>query len=114
MRDKRPPSGKLAKKGSREAPAPVVSGFKYLRLVGTWLQALHPEGTTRDRAGNRQLFYDQYATVRLRYFFTPTVTSLRGIPQVSELTRVPQRWGVPRTALGTLREASAVFDAALL
>jgi hypothetical protein len=114
MNDKRPPRGKLAKKGSREAPTPVVSGFKYLRLVGTLLQALHDEGTARDRAGNRQLFYDQYATLLLLYFFTPTVTSLRGLQQVSELTKVQQRWGVPRTALSTLSEASAVFDAALL
>jgi hypothetical protein len=114
MNGKRPPSGKLAKKGSREAPTPVVSGFKYLRLVGTLLQALHDEGTARDRAGNRQLFYDQYATLLLLYFFTPTVTSLRGLQQVSELTKVQQRWGVPRTALSTLSEASAVFDAALL
>ena len=95
LNDKRPPSGKLAKKGTREAPAPVVSGFKYLRVVGTLLQALHDEGTTRDRAGNRQLFYDQYATLLLLYVFTPTVTSLRGIQQVSELTKVQQRWGVP-------------------
>src|SRR5262249_36144960 len=57
--------------------APVVQGFKYVRLVGTLLQALHNAGAERDRAGNRQLFYDQYATLLLLYFFTPTVTSLR-------------------------------------
>ena len=42
-----------------EASAPVVQGFKYVRLVGTLLQALHNAGAERDRAGNRQLFYDQ-------------------------------------------------------
>jgi hypothetical protein len=77
------------------------------------LQALHDVGTARDRAGNRQLFYDQYATLLLLYFFTPTVTSLRGIEQVSALTKVQTRWGVPRTAVSTLSEASTVFDAAL-
>jgi hypothetical protein len=92
----------------------VVSGFKYVRLVGTLLQALHEGGTERDRAGNRQLFYDQYATLLLLYFFTPTVTSVRGIQQVSELAKVQQRWGVGRTALSTLSEAATVFDAALL
>lgn len=95
-------------------PAPVVCGFKYVQLVGTLLQALHDEGTERDRAGNRQLFYDQYATLLLLYFFTPTVTSLRGIQQVSELAKVQQRWGVGRTALSTLSDAATVFDAALL
>ncbi len=94
--------------------SPVVSGFKYVRLVGTLLQALHEGGTERDRAGNRQLFYDQYATLLLLYFFTPTVTSLRGIQQVSELVKVQQRWGVGRTALSTLSEAATVFDATLL
>ena len=31
-----------------------------------------------------------------------------------EFTKVQQRWGVPRTALSTLSEASTVFDAALV
>ena len=101
-------------KAKGEPAAPVVSGFKYVRLVGTLLQALHEVGTERDRAGNRQLFYDQYATLLLLYFFTPTVTSLRGIRQVSELAKVQQRWGVGRTALSTLSDAATVFDAALL
>jgi hypothetical protein len=98
MQTREKPKGKV----KRESVAPVVSGFKYVRLVGTLLQALHEVGTERDRAGNRQLFYDQYATLLLLYFFTPTVTSLRGIQQVSELAKVQQRWGVGRTALSTL------------
>jgi hypothetical protein len=101
-------------KAKGEPAAPVVSGFKYIRLVGTLLQALHEVGTERDRAGNRQLFYDQYATLLLLYFFTPTVTSLRGLQQVSELAKVQQRWGVGRTALSTLSDAATVFEAALL
>ena len=114
MKEKRPSRGKLKKEEKGQAPAPVVSGFKYLRLVGSLLQALHEEGTARDRAGKRQLFYDQYATLLLGYFFTPTVTSLRGIQQVSALAKVQHRWGVSRTALSTLSEAATVFDAALL
>lgn len=77
--------GELAKPEKGTVPALKVRGFKYLRLVGTLLQALHEVGTARDRAGNRQLFYDQYATLLLLYFFTPTVTSLRGLQQVSGL-----------------------------
>jgi hypothetical protein len=114
MREKPLSGEKLTKRAKGKAPAPVVSGFKYLRLVGNLLQALHNEGTARDRAGNRQLFYEQYATLLLLYCFTPTVTSLRGLQQMSEVTKVQQRWGGPRTALSTLSEASTVFDAALL
>jgi hypothetical protein len=97
-----------------KAPTSVVQGFKYVRLVDTLLQALHAAGTERDRAENRQLFYDQYATLLVLYFFTPTVTSLRGVQQLSTLTKVQQRWGIRRTALGSLSEAATVFDAALL
>ena len=114
MKKQRPPRGKYAKNAKGESPVPVVNGFKYVRLVGTLLQALHEVGTERDRAGNRQLFYDQYATLLLLYFFTPTVTSLRGLQQVSELAKVRQRWGVQRTGLSTLSDAATVFDAALL
>ena len=114
MKEKPPRRGKHAKNAKGESPVPAVQGFKYVRLVGTLLQALHDAGTERDRAGNRQLFYDQYATLLLLYFFTPTVTSLRGIQQMSELSKVQQRWGVPRTGVSTLSEAATVFDAALL
>ncbi len=71
-------------------------------------------GTERDRAGNRPLFYDQYATLRLLYFFTPTVTSLRGLQQTTTLESVQQRLHVRRTSLGSLSEAAYVFDAARL
>jgi hypothetical protein len=107
-------NGKRTEEAKGEAAVPSVHGFKYVRLVGKLLQNLHGAGVERDRAGNRQLFYDQYATLLLLYCFTPTVTSLRGVQQVSTLAKVQRRWGVARTALGTLSEAAAVFDAALL
>lgn len=114
MKEKQPRRGKHAKGAKGESLVPAVSGFKYVRLVSALLQALHDERTERDRAGNRQRFYDQYATWLLLYFFTPTVTSRRGIQQMSELSKVQQRWGVPRTGVSTLSEAATVFDAALL
>src|SRR4249920_2276959 len=114
MKEKSSLRGKSGQRAKGESPVPAVNGFKYVRLVGTLLQALHEGGTERDRAGNRQLFYDQYATLLLLYFFTPTVTSLRGIQQGSELAKVQQRWSVSRTALSTLSDAATVFEAALL
>ncbi len=71
MKKPQAPRGKLTKKAKGEATTPAVCGFKYLQLVGILLQALHEARTARDRAGNRQLFYDQYATLLLLYFFTP-------------------------------------------
>jgi len=98
--------------------APVTEhdlhGFKYLRLLGPLLDHLHAAGTARDRAGNRQLFYDQYATLLLLYFFSPIVSSLRGLQQATTLAKVQHRFGVRSTSLGALSEAAQVFEAALL
>src|SRR3989441_3179779 len=99
-------------------PAPVTAqdlqGFQYFRLLGPLFDHLHTAGTERDRAGNRQLFYDQYATLLLMYFFNPTVTSLRGLQQTTTLAQVQTQFGIRRTSLGALSEAASVFDAALL
>jgi hypothetical protein len=47
----------------------------------------------------------------LLYLFNPIVTSLRGIQQVSELKNVQRKLGCPRASLGSLSEATGVFDA---
>jgi hypothetical protein len=78
------------------------------------LDHLHLAATERDRAGNRQLFYDQYASLLLLYFFHPVVTSLRGLQQTTTLATVQERLGVHSTSLSALSEAASVFDAALL
>ena len=57
----------------------TLQGFKYFRVLAPLLAHLRPIGTERDRAGNRQLFYHQYASLLLLYFFNPVVTSLRGL-----------------------------------
>src|SRR5262249_25521463 len=114
MKKKQAAKASLPKQRAGATPTLVVWGLKYLRLVGALLEALHEAGTERDQAGNRQLVYDQDATLLLLYFFTSTVTNLRGVQQLSTLSKVQARWGVRRTAVGTLSEAASVFDAALL
>jgi Transposase DDE domain len=91
-----------------------LHGFKYFRLLGPLFAQLRTAGTARDRAGNRQLCYAQDATLLLLSFFSPTVTSLRGLQQATTLAEVQRRLGVRRTSLGALSEAAHVFDAALL
>ncbi|HXG18352.1 MAG TPA: hypothetical protein VNN62_04680 [Methylomirabilota bacterium] len=73
MKKKQLRVGQAREKAAGEAPPPVVQGFKYVRLVGQLLERLHGAVTERDRAGNRQLFDEQYATLILLYFFTSTV-----------------------------------------
>jgi hypothetical protein len=91
-----------------------LQGFKYFQRLQPLLERLRPDGTTRDRAGNRQLFFDQYAALILLYFFNPIVTSLRALQQASGLDKVQKRLGVRRTSLGSLSEATSVFDPAPL
>jgi len=91
-----------------------LQGLKYFRALGPLLDPLHADATARDRAGNRQLFFDQYAGLLLLMFFNPIITSLRGIQQASSLAKVQKQLGCGRAALGSLSEASRVFDPALL
>lgn len=91
-----------------------LRGFKYFRLIGDLLKSLKTVGTKRDVAGNRELFFDQYATLLLMYFFNPVVDSLRGIQRFTTLAKVQKRCGVKATSLGSLSEAAQVFDPAAL
>src|SRR5207248_6622968 len=85
-------------------------GLKYFDRLLPLLERLHNVGTARDRAGNRQLFYDHYCAYVLLFLFNPLVTSLRGIQQASALRKVQQRLGCPRASLGALSEATQIFD----
>ena len=88
-----------------------ITGLKYFDQLAPLLQRLHDEGCDRDKAGNRTLHYDQYCLLILLYLFNPVVTSLRGIQQASELNKVQKKLGCGRASLGSLSEATSVFDA---
>ncbi len=91
-----------------------LEGFKYFKVLEPFLEKLHSVGTERDRAGNRKLFFDQYGSLILLYYFNPILTSLRGIQQASELKKVQRVLRCSRASLGSLSEASQVFDAEVL
>jgi hypothetical protein len=91
-----------------------LQGFKYFETVLPLLARLHDAGTARDVAGNRRLFFDQYAALLLLYFFNPILTSLNGLQQASGLAKVQRVTGGGRVSKGSLSEAQGVFDAALL
>lgn len=87
-----------------------LQGFKHFELLDGLLARLRPVGTERDRAGNRELYFDQYATLMILYYFNPTVTTLRGLQQFTTLEKVQRLCGVKPTLLGSLSEAARVFD----
>lgn len=88
-----------------------ITGLKYFAKLAPLLERLHDAGCERDRANNRTLHYDQYCMLLLLYLFNPIVTSLRGIQQASELKKVQRQLGCARASLGSLSEATSVFEA---
>jgi len=91
-----------------------LAGFKYFKVISGMLEALHDAGCERDIAGNRILHMDQYVSLLLLYMFNPICTSLRSLQQVSELKKVQRILSTARASLGSLSEASTVFDSELL
>jgi hypothetical protein len=87
-----------------------IEGLRYLKKLLPLLSELHDVGCQRDRAHNRKLHYDQYCLLVLLFLFSPVVRSLRALQQASQLRKVQRLLGVNRTSLGSLSEATDVFD----
>ena len=109
---------RLGRDTARAAPTrapcdtPDLRGVKSFRVLGPLVTHLQAVGTERERAGHRQLCDDQDATLLPVDFFSPLVTSLRGLQQATTLAKVQARSGVRPTALGALSEAAQVCAAA--
>jgi hypothetical protein len=93
-----------------EIKAEEIENLKYFDKLRALLARLHDDGCARDKAGNRDLHYDEYCLLVLLYLFNPVVTSLRGVQEVSELANVQKKLGCERASLGSLSEATTVFD----
>lgn len=84
--------------------------MKYFGKLGPLLERLRAVGCERDKAGNRQLFMDQYCALVLLLLFNPCVRSLRALQQASQLQNVQKKLRCGRASLGSLSEATDVFD----
>jgi hypothetical protein len=87
-----------------------VQGLKYFRKLWPLFERLHEVGCHRDKAGNRELFMDQYCALVLLFLFNPCLRSLRALQQASELKNVQRKLRCGRASLGSLSEATDVFD----
>lgn len=87
-----------------------LQGMKFFKPLQALLQRLRGEAAHP----NRELHYDHYVSLLLLYFFTPIVSSLRDIQRVSDFKSVATKLGIRRASLGSLSEASNVFDPELL
>ena len=86
-----------------------VTGLKYFDKLAPLLARLHDVGCQRDKAGNRDLHFDQYCLLVLLFLFNPAITSLRSVQQASTLRKVQRKLGCLRASLGSLSEATEVF-----
>lgn len=100
----------MARKKRPKVQERELKGFKLIEAVAQLLERLHDDGCARDKAGNRNLHYDEYCMLVLLFLFNPIVSSLRAIQQASELKKVQKLLGCSRASLGSLSEATTVFD----
>jgi hypothetical protein len=100
----------VPRKPGRKKKPPVepkqIQGVKYLR---SFRELLAPLEAHRD-CPNRDLHYDDYVAYELLYFFTPVLTSMRGLQQASNFPTVQRKLDLPRFSLGAFSEAGRVFD----
>jgi hypothetical protein len=100
----------MAGKKRQDVREEDVTGLKYFDKLAPLLARLHDVGCQRDKAGNRSLHFDQYCLLVLLFLFNPVVRSLRAIGQASELRKVQRKLGCQRASLGSLSEATDVFE----
>jgi hypothetical protein len=87
-----------------------LSGLKKLKHLLPMLRCLHDSGCARDRAGNRDLHFDQYVTLVLLYLFNPLIDSMRTLQEAVAVEKVAGQLGVRRFSLGSFSESARCFE----
>ena len=87
-----------------------VQGGQWIARIMRLLAPLHDHCPDPKRT----LHYDEYCAWLLIYFFTPVLTSMRGLQEASDIEPLRRRLGLPRFSLGSFSEAGNVFDPQLL
>ena len=82
----------------------------HLQRVFPLLDRLHEVGCERDKAGNRQLHFDQYCKLVLLYTWNPLIDSLALLRQAVGLKSVAKALGVGRFSAGSFSESVRVFE----
>jgi hypothetical protein len=88
--------------------------IKMLARVFPLLDKLHGCGTERDSAGNRTLFFDDYAKLVLVYLSNPLIDSISMLQRAAALPKLAKQLGVAAFSKASFSEAPAVFDPALM
>lgn len=104
----------VAKTAASELAIDDIRGMKQLRRVAGLLSFLHDNGCDRDKAGNRELHFDDYVLLVLLYLFNPLIDSMRTLQKAADLPEVRKRLGIKRFSLGSFSESCRVFEPAML
>ena len=88
--------------------------LKMLQRVLPLLENLHSSGTERDTAGNRTLFFDDYAKLVLVYLFNPLIDSISMLQRAAALPKLAKQLGISDFSKASFSEAPAVFEPHLL
>src|SRR5262249_2585155 len=83
---------------------------KRLKHLLPLLAPLRDVGCQRDRAGNRELHFDEYVTLVLLYLTNPLIDSVRALQRAAAVERVSAQLGVKRFSLGSFSESVPRFD----
>src|SRR5476651_598244 len=100
--------------GSVTITVEQLRGWKQLERAAELLAHLHDCGCQRDKAGNRELHFDDYVLLVLLYLFNPMIDSMRTLQKVASLPEVRKRLGIKPFSLGSFSESCRVFDPARL
>lgn len=82
----------------------------HLKRVFALLDRLRDVGCARDRAGNRQLHFDDYVKLVLLYVWNPAIQSLHDLQEAVGLPNVAKVLGVKRFSAGSFSESVRLFD----
>jgi hypothetical protein len=98
-------SASEAKLGPRQ-----IGHLKKLVHLLPMLSDLRGSGCQRDKAGNRDLHFDQYVTLVLLYLLNPLIDSMRSLQEAGLIEKVAQQLGIKRFSLGSFSESVRVFE----
>jgi hypothetical protein len=76
-----------------------IQGLKYLDKLLPLLRELRNVGCARDKAGNRNLHFDEYCLFVLLAMFNPLARTVRALQRASTLRTVQRKLGLPRISL---------------
>src|SRR6185437_3154987 len=86
----------------------------HLKRVFPLLDRLHDVGCQRDKAGNRQLHFDDYCKLVLLYTWNPCINSIKMLQEAVGLKSVAKAMGVKRFSDGSFSESVRIFKPEML